>query len=134
MLTDRVADAMTRVRNGLSAGHDKVKIPHSRLVENTMKVLSQAGYLGPVEVEADSKSPAKKSIIVSLAYKKDGKPRITHMKRVSKPSHRVYIKTPERSQVRNGLGLNVLSTSTGILTDAQAHEKKVGGEVLLEIW
>lgn len=134
MANDRIADALTRIRNATMAHHETVTIPHSALVEGIVTLMKDEGYLEFVEVQTNPKSPQKKNLSVGLKYKKDGDAQFKHLQRVSRPGMRVYTKTPEKLSVRSGLGIQILSTSKGIISDRQAIERRLGGEVLAEIW
>lgn len=130
--TDPIGDCFSRVRNAALAGHDKALIPYSALKENAMKVLEREGYVQKVSVETTGK--AIKTLVVELKYRKNGKPMIQHLSRVSRPGLRTYQGVPTGAGVRSGLGFQILSTSKGVLTDREAKEKKVGGEVIGQVW
>lgn len=134
MATDRIADALTRVRNGQMANHQTVRIPHSNAVESVLQLMKREGYVGDVDVETDPQVKAKKELVVELLYRKSGLPRIKHIKKISRPGLRIFSKAPEKPQVRSGLGLQIISTSKGVLSDRDAIEKKTGGEVIAELW
>ncbi len=126
MLTDPIADMLTRIRNAHLALHKEVNVPRSRMKESLAAILKQEGYVEDVAV-ADS------TITITLKYLK-GKPVISGLKRVSTPGRRVYVNSRQIPKVQNGLGICILSTSSGVLDGMTAHEKKVGGELLCEIW
>jgi len=134
MITDSVADCLTRLRNATLASQDEVRIPHSKLKENILNILKREGYLLSVEVHADSDQPAKKEIVAGIRYKKSGKPQLQHIKKISRPGRRIYSGTPLKLSARSGLGIQIFSTSKGILTDREAMDKKVGGELIAEVW
>ena len=126
MLTDPIADMLTRIRNAHLALHKEVSVPRSKMKESIAAILKQEGYVDDVAVEDEA-------ITIALKYHK-GKPAISGLKRVSKPGRRVYVGSSQIPRVQNGLGICILSTSSGLLDGASAHEKKVGGELLCEIW
>lgn len=128
---DPIADFLTRIRNAHLAKHDRLDVPSSRLKVEMAKILKDQGYIKNFRVvEAE---PSNK-LRVYLRYDELGTPAISHMERVSKPGRRVYRKAPEIEPVRNGLGVGILSTSHGLMTDVQARESGVGGELLCHIW
>ena len=130
-LTDPIADMLTRIRNASSARHDKVDIPTSRPKEAIAKILKDEGYIKNFKVIVDE----KKHGILRIFLKYDANRRgIINMKRVSKPSRRVYVGKDEIPSVLRGLGVSILSTSKGILTDREAKKANVGGEILCYIW
>ncbi|MDR2574161.1 MAG: 30S ribosomal protein S8 [Desulfovibrio sp.] len=126
MLTDPIADMLTRIRNAHLALHKEVNVPRSRMKESLAFILQQEGYVEDVAV-------ADKIITLTLKYRK-GRPAILGLKRVSTPGRRVYVGAKAIPRVQNGLGICILSTSDGILDGMTAQEKKVGGELLCEIW
>ena len=126
MLTDPIADMLTRIRNAHLALHKEVSVPRSKMKESIAAILKQEGYVDDVTVD-------DKAITIALKYHK-GKPAISGLKRVSKPGRRVYVGSSQIPRVQNGLGICILSTSSGLLDGQSAHEKKVGGELLCEIW
>ncbi len=128
MVTDPIADLLVRLRNAFGAKKDHVAIPNSKMTRAVTEVLSREGYVGEVD---NSKKTG--GLNVSLVYK-NGRPAINGSKRVSKPSRRMYMGVHDIKPVKHGHGLVVLSTPAGILTGKEAREKKVGGEVLFEIW
>ena len=130
-MSDPIADLLSRVRNALQARHERVDIPGSRLKEQICAVLKQEGFIDSYKVVED----AKQNVIqVSLKYLTNRKPVISGVRRVSKPSLRVYVGYGEIRPVRSGLGIAVLSTSKGVMTGKQARANKLGGEVLCEVW
>ncbi len=126
MLTDPIADMLTRIRNAHLALHKEVSVPSSKMKQFIAGILKQEGYVEDV-TEND------KNLVISLKYHK-GKPAIAGLKRVSKPGRRVYVGSSQIPRVQNGLGICILSTSSGVLDGASAQERKVGGELLCEIW
>ncbi|MDR1660118.1 MAG: 30S ribosomal protein S8 [Desulfovibrio sp.] len=126
MLTDPIADMLTRIRNAHLALHKEVNVPRSKMKEALAAILKQEGYVEDVAV-------ADKTIAITLKYQK-GKPAILGLRRVSTPGRRVYVGSREIPSVQNGLGICILSTSGGVLDGMTAREKKMGGELLCEIW
>ncbi len=126
MLTDPIADMLTRIRNAHLALHKEVNVPRSKMKESLAAILKQEGYVEDVAVDGDV-------ITITLKYMK-GRPVITGLKRVSTPGRRVYVNSRQSPRVQNGLGICILSTSSGVLDGGTAQEKKVGGELLCEIW
>lgn len=130
-MSDPIADMLTRVRNGLQAGKVTVDIPNSTLKVAVCKVLKEQGYIDDFQVAAE---PVPGIIRVTLKYLSDRKPVLQGLKRVSKPSLRVYVRHNEMRQVRSGLGVSIVSTSKGVMTGKRAYQEKLGGEVLCEVW
>lgn len=129
-LTDPIADMLTRIRNANAVMHEKVDIPHSTLKDKIAEVLKEEGYIANYKVVTDGN---KKSIRVYLKY--DGKDRIIKgIKRISKPGRRVYSSVEDMPRVLSGLGIAIVSTSKGIVTDRVARRENVGGEVLAFVW
>ncbi len=131
MLTDPIADMLTRIRNALMAEHKQVKIPASKMKLRIAEILKEEGYINDFHLEKDN---VQGTIVIDLRYLPNGKKSISGLKRVSKPGRRVYMGYKELPKIRNGLGIAIISTSHGLMTDHQAREKKVGGEVLCYIW
>ncbi|UCD71134.1 MAG: 30S ribosomal protein S8 [Syntrophobacterales bacterium] len=130
-VTDPLADMLTRIRNGSSAKHEKVDIPASNLKEAIARILKDEGYIKNFKVIVDE----RKHGILRIFLKYDAKRRgIINLKRVSKPSRRVYVRKDEIHSVLKGLGISILSTSKGVLTDKEARKANVGGEVLCYVW
>lgn len=129
--TDPVADLLTRIRNAHHAKHDRVDVPASQLKSEICRLLKDEGFVRNVR-QVDDAPVAK--LRVFLRYDELGQPAISHLERVSKPGRRVYKKAEELKPVRNGLGVGVISTSKGLLSDRQAREQGIGGEVLCEVW
>jgi small subunit ribosomal protein S8 len=130
-MTDPIADMLTRVRNANSAYHDTVSMPHSKLKGNIAAILKQEGYIADYAV-ADAE--VGKTLTIDLKYGPSRQRSIQGIKRVSKPGLRVYAKSTNLPKVLGGLGVAIISTSQGLLTDRQATNKKVGGEVLAYVW
>ena len=125
-LSDPIADYLARVRNAIAAGHEKVDIPASRVKLDITKILKEEGFIQNYKVQEDS----KQGIIRILLKYSNGEPVITGMKQVSKPGRRSYSKKDSIPRVIGGLGISIVSTSKGIMTDRKARETGVGGEVL----
>ncbi len=131
-MTDPISDLLTRIRNAHLAKHDRLDVPVSRLKLEVCRILKDEGFIKNYrEVEAAGPS---NSVRIFLRYSAQGEPAINHVARISKPGRRVYRRSGEIQPVRNGLGLGIVSTSQGLLTDAQARERRVGGEILCELW
>lgn len=130
-MTDPIADMLTRVRNANSAHHESVSMPHSKIKEHIAEILKREGYIGGFDV-ADAE--VGKTLNITLKYGQNRERSIAGVKRVSKPGLRVYAKSTALPRVLGGLGIAIISTSTGLLTDRQCAQKGVGGEVLAYIW
>ncbi len=130
-MSDPIADMLTRIRNGGKAEFAKVDIPGSKLKMELARVLKEQGYIKNYKFLEDNKQGVLR---VYLKYAGEKKPAIFGLERVSKPSRRVYKKSKEIKPVLNGLGISILSTSKGLMTDKQAKNENVGGEVLCNIW
>jgi small subunit ribosomal protein S8 len=128
---DPIADFLTRIRNAHLAKHDRLDVPSSRIKVELAKILKDQGYIRNFRVVEGT--PSNK-LRVYLRYDDLGTPAISFMERLSKPGRRVYRKATEIAPVRNGLGVSILSTSQGLMTDTQARETGVGGELLCQIW
>lgn len=128
MLTDPISDMLIRIKNGQMRKKEFIEVyPKSKMKIEILKILKKEGFIEDYEEK-------EKSIVVKLRYFPDGSPVITDLKRVSKPSRRVYVSYKELKPVMNGIGIAILSTPKGILTDKEAKKLKVGGELLLEVW
>ena len=131
VVQDPVADMLARLRNAQIAGHARTEIPASKLKEAILKIFSERGYIGGVE--RIDEGPQRK-LVVELGYDKDDVGLIQSMKRISKPSRRVYVGVEEIPDILNGLGVAVLSTSRGVLTNEDARAANIGGELLCAIY
>lgn len=129
-MTDPIADFLTRLRNASMVQKAEVTMPHSRLVLDLAKVLAREGFLVSVDTRGQG---YKKEIIVEVRYINEH-PSFENLKRISKPGRRVYRQVKSLRPVKSGYGISVLSTPKGILTDKEAKEQNVGGEVLCEVW
>jgi small subunit ribosomal protein S8 len=130
-MTDPVADMLTRIRNALRAAHEIVNIPSSTLKINLANVLKAEGYIKNLRIISDGQH---RYIRLFLKFDKNGVPVIEGLKRISKPSCRVYAGYDKIPEVLNGYGVNIVSTSKGIMTDREARKQKVGGEILCAVW
>ncbi|MCI5839934.1 MAG: 30S ribosomal protein S8 [Peptoniphilaceae bacterium] len=131
MLTDPIADMLTRIRNGNKANHKQVEIPSSNEKKAIAQILLDEGYITGYNVVEDGKQGI---LTVDLKYSQENERVISGLKRISKPGRRVYAKANEIPVVLGGLGIAIISTSKGLLTDKQARKEKVGGEVVCYVW
>jgi len=131
MMTDPVADMLTRIRNAGRAGHADTTLPSSRMKLAIARVLKDEGFVDDVQVEAVG---GKALLRIEIRYGADGELLLDGIRRVSRPSCRVYVKAAAIPKVRNGLGISVLSTNKGVMSDRSAREQHVGGEILCEVW
>ena len=130
MVTDPIADMLTRIRNAIQAKHDSVSIPSSKEKIEIARILKEEGFINDFIVDGDS----HQNIIITLKYGKNNEKVITGLKRISKPGLRVYARANELPRVLNGLGIAILSTSKGVMTDKEAKQQHIGGEVLAYVW
>lgn len=130
-ITDTIADLLTRIRNASASKHDSVEIPASNIKKSIVQILLDEGYIKNYSVREDGKQGI---IQVALKYDENKKSVITGLKRVSKPGLRIYSNVEDMPKVMKGLGIAIISTSKGIMTDRQARRENVGGEVLAFIW
>ncbi|MDP9458825.1 MAG: 30S ribosomal protein S8 [Actinomycetota bacterium] len=133
-MTDPIADMLTRLRNGNSAYHDAVPMPHSKLKAHLAEILQQEGYISGYRVEEPPEGTVGKRLVLDLKYGPNRERSIAGLRRISKPGLRVYAKSTGLPRVLGGLGIAILSTSSGLLTDRQAAKRGVGGEVLAYVW
>ena len=132
-MTDPIADMLTRIRNGNTAMHDEVPMPSSKLKEALAAILKREGYIEGFEV-ADATDRPGKTLTIRMKYAQDRTRTISGIKRVSKPGLRVYAKADSLPRVLGGLGVAVVSTSRGLMTDREARKSRMGGEVLCFVW
>ncbi len=132
-MTDPIADMLTRVRNANTAMHDRVRMPSSKLKESMAAILQREGYIEGFAVESDQSRPGR-TLEITLKYSPDRKRTISGIRRVSKPGLRVYAKHGRLPRVLGGLGVAILSTSQGLMTDREAYQKRMGGEILCHVW
>lgn len=130
-MTDPIADLLTRVRNANTAYHDRVTMPYSKIKTHIAEILQQEGYIAGWHVED---AGVGRSLVVDLKYGPNRERSIAGVKRISKPGLRVYAKATSLPKVLGGLGVAIISTSSGLLTDKQAAKRGVGGEVLAFVW
>ena len=130
-MTDPIADMLARLRNANSAYHDAVAMPHSKIKANIAEILKSEGYIASYDV---AEAEVGKTLTLQLKYGPSRERSIAGLRRVSKPGLRVYAKSTALPRVLGGLGIAILSTSNGLLTDRQAAKKGVGGEVLAYVW
>ncbi|AFY85738.1 MULTISPECIES: 30S ribosomal protein S8 [Cyanophyceae] len=130
---DTIADMLTRIRNANMARHQTTKIPSTKMTRNLARVLQEEGFIAQFEEEAQE--GVKRNLVVTLKYKgKNRQPIVTALKRVSRPGLRVYSNRKELPRVLGGIGIAIISTSHGIMTDREARRQGLGGEVLCYIW
>ncbi|MGX7418939.1 30S ribosomal protein S8 [Carnobacterium gallinarum] len=131
VMTDPIADFLTRIRNANMVRHESLELPASRIKKDIADILKREGFIKDVEYIEDDKQNV---IRVFLKYGKDNERVITGLKRISKPGLRVYAKTGEVPKVLNGLGIAIVSTSEGVITDKEARAKNIGGEIVAYVW
>ncbi len=132
-MTDPIADMLTRLRNANSAYHDQVSMPYSKLKSRLAEILREQGYIASWQVE-NPEDVVSKSLVLQLKYGPSRERSIAGLRRVSKPGLRVYAKSNNLPKVLGGLGVAIISTSSGLMTDRQAMKRSVGGEVLAYVW
>ncbi|AKT36632.1 30S ribosomal protein S8 [Chondromyces crocatus] len=131
MMTDPIADMLTRIRNAALARHDRTDVPASRMKAAVANILKSEGFIADVR-ETEGDGPKKLTIV--LKYGRDRQSAIDGVKRISRPGRRVYVRHDGIPRVRSGLGISILSTSHGIMSDREARRMKIGGELLCEVW
>ena len=131
VVTDPIADMLTRIRNANSMRYTEVKVPASKLKLELARILKEEGFIKDYKLE---KNDVQGTIVLTLKYGENKERVITGLKRISKPGLRVYAKNDEVPRVLNGLGIAIISTSKGIMTDKEARKQKLGGEVLAYVW
>jgi small subunit ribosomal protein S8 len=131
-MTDPIADMLTRIRNGYQSKLETVDVvPYSKVKNEIAKILKSEGYIDKVSVQGDG---IEKKLVITLKYTADGEKVINGIKRISKPGLRVYAKGDNVPKVLNGLGVAIISTSEGMMTDREARKKHIGGEVIAYVW
>ena len=130
VVTDTIADMLTRIRNANQMRYEEVTVPASNIKKEIARILKEEGFIKDYKIESDN---AQGTIVLTLKYNKKERV-ITGLKRISKPGLRVYAKNDEIPKVLNGLGIAIISTSKGIMTDKEARKQNIGGEVLAYIW
>ncbi|AYY14732.1 30S ribosomal protein S8 [Actinobacteria bacterium YIM 96077] len=133
-MTDPIADMLTRLRNANSAFHDEVPMPYSKLKERIAQILEQEGFISGYDVQEPAEGKVGKALVLELKYGPSRERSIAGVRRVSKPGLRVYAKANNMPKVLGGLGVAIISTSHGLLTDRAAAKQGVGGEVLAYVW
>ena len=131
MISDPIADMLTRVRNAISARHPKVDVPASRLKAEIARILKEEGYIANYKVAEEG---VRKTIKIYLKYSPDNAPVISAIERVSRPGCRVYVGQTEIPRVLGGMGINILTTPRGVMTGRDAHKEHVGGDILCRVW
>jgi small subunit ribosomal protein S8 len=131
MMTDPIADLLARIRNASMAFKDDIRLDHSKVKEEVTRILAREGYLETYRVEDQ---PPRKVLVVEMKYGPDRERVISGLQRVSKPGRRVYADRAHLPRVQGGLGVAILSTSQGVMTDRQAARRGIGGEVLCYVW
>jgi small subunit ribosomal protein S8 len=131
MTTDPVADMLTRIRNAILARHTTTEIPLSKLKVHIAEILKAEGYIAGFAVKEEG---LPGSITVELKYGRDKASAIVGMKRMSRPGRRLYVRHQDLTKVMNGMGISIISTSRGLLTNRQAEQERIGGELLCEVW
>ncbi len=130
-LTDPIADMLTRIRNANMRVYQTVSCQHSNLKENILKVMQEEGFISSYEVTEDN---GKKNLLINLRISNNRIPLIRGLKRISKPGLRIYQKVTKHKILMGGIGVTILSTSKGVMTDRKAKQQNLGGEVLCQIW
>ena len=130
MMSDPIADMLTRIRNANALKHESVKMPSSKMKVEIAKILKEEGFIVDYKVNGD----VKKELTISLKYAEDGTRVITNLKKISKPGLRVNVSCEKLPRVLKGLGIAIISTSKGVMTDKVARAEKIGGEVLAYVW
>jgi small subunit ribosomal protein S8 len=133
MMTDPIADMLTRIRNAVRVERPFVEMPLSKVKRGVAEVLKREGYIWDWREEQPEGQPVKQ-LAIDLKYGPNGERVIRHIKRVSKPGRRVYSRATELRPILNGVGISIISTSRGVISDREARQKKLGGEVLCELW
>jgi small subunit ribosomal protein S8 len=131
MMTDPIADMLTRIRNAVAVGHERVTMPSSKMKESLAKVLTAEGFIDRYEVKP---ADAGAELMIVLRYGARRTPALQGVKRVSKPGHRIYRGASELPRVQGGLGVAIVSTSQGMLPDREARRRRLGGEIVCEVW
>ena len=133
-MTDPIADMLTRLRNANQAYHDSTNMPHSKIKVGIAEILKQQGYIVGYEVLEPTEGQVGKTLTLTLKYGKNRERALAGVRRISKPGLRVYAKSTALPKVLGGMGIAIISTSQGLLTDKEANSKSVGGEVIAYVW
>ena len=132
MVTDPIADMLARIRNAAGANHEVTRIPASKVKAAISEILRREGFIADVREESPEEN--RRELVVALKYGKDRRAAFSGMRRVSRPGRRVYAPYDRIPRVLSGLGISIISTSRGLMTDKDARKQKVGGEILCEVW
>ena len=130
-MTDPIADLIVRIKNAIMVSYDKVEVPSSKMKVNIVKILKFEGYIRNYKIIKDNKQDI---VVIYLKYNEDKSSVIKGLKRISKPSCRLYSRYKKIPRVLNGLGINIVSTSKGVLTDREARKMGIGGEIICSVW
>ena len=130
-MTDPITDMLNRIRNAQAVRHQTVEVPHSNLKQKLAEILAREGFLDKIEKR---RKKTQKIIEIYLKYSADKSPAISGLKRISKPSQRIYKKSKEIRRIRGGYGIAIISTPQGLMTNKETRKNKAGGEVLCEVW
>jgi small subunit ribosomal protein S8 len=133
MMTDPIADMLTHIRNAVRIERPQVQMPLSKVKRGLAEVLKREGFIWDWREEQDDAAPAKR-LLIDLKYGPNGERVIRHIRRVSKPGRRIYSGADRLKPVLNGLGISIISTSRGVISDREARQRNLGGEVLCEVW
>lgn len=133
-MTDPIADMLTRLRNANQAYHDETSMPHSKIKAGIAEILKQEGFIEDFTVSEPSEGEVGKTLTITMKFGEDRERALAGVRRISKPGLRVYAKSTNLPKVLGGLGVAIISTSQGLLTDREAKAKSVGGEVLAYVW
>lgn len=133
MVTDPISDMLTRIRNAAGANHAQTRIPASKIKAAIGEILKREGFIADVRFEATEEA-AKRHLVVALKYGNDRQAAFRGIRRVSRPGRRVYARHDHIPRVLSGLGVSIISTSRGLMTDKEARKNRVGGEILCEVW
>lgn len=131
MMTDPIADMLTRIRNAVAVGHERVTVPASKTKEALARVLASEGFIDRYELKSADKGS---ELMLVLRYGERRDPVIRGLRRVSKPGHRVYSGSADIPRVQGGLGISIVSTSQGLMPDREARRRRLGGEIMAEVW
>jgi small subunit ribosomal protein S8 len=131
MMTDPIADMLTRIRNASLARHDRTEMPASRMKEAVARILKTEGFIADVR---STEGEGAKQLTIVLKYGRDRQSAIDGVRRVSRPGRRVYVRHDRIPRVLSGLGISILSTSRGLMSDREARRQKIGGELICEVW
>lgn len=134
MVTDPIADMLARIRNAAGAHHDSTRMPASKIKLAIGEILKREGFIADVRTDDGDGSAQAKAIVVSLKYTGERAAAFQGIRRVSRPGRRVYVSHDDIPRVLSGLGVSILSTSRGLMTDKEARKNRVGGEILCEVW